>query len=127
MALLEKMKADFLDTNLQISFVVQDKKGNNLLTMNKDLFNLVHQLEDSGGKIVKWSKSDWNCQLRYGDRDIDSRVIPFSINKKPIQSELLCWVLFKTPPFNSKILLKCENIEPGYDLKASLKLSSGWK
>lgn len=43
------------------------------------------------------------------------------------KSELQCWVILKTPPSKSRILLKIEDIEPGYDLKAFIRLASGWK
>lgn len=118
-------KIIFLDTNIQMSFVVQDKKGNSLLTMNEDVFKSMHRLQDTRGIGSTWNSDEWRCEFQYGDQAIDNHMAPFSDKKSLIQSELLCWVRIKTPPSNPKILLKIEKIEPGYDLKASIEIASG--
>ena len=45
----------FLDSNLQMSFTVQDKKGNAFVSMDKDFFKHMHRMQASG-KALNWNK-----------------------------------------------------------------------
>lgn len=116
----------FIDTNILMSFAIIDKKGNTLLRMNNDLFKHMHRMQASGKTM--WENDDeWHCRFRYRDIPVN-RAVAFSSDENPIkQSELICRTRINKPPSNSKIILNVEKVDPGYNLKAALKLSSGWK
>ncbi len=115
-----------LDAILEIE--ISDTSGNIHFYRNGSLNGHYNRMV-SQNETLWASDSEWNGRYVYQDGGIDNRAVPFSTEKEPVAVEEITY--WHIAPLESRDLLAKVSIlyvPTSYgDLKANIRLVSGWK